>query len=153
MATDAKFEDSYSMPIRLEAFDYEDLQVVSALCQDSVISGEDISWQPKKGRLTLLLHRFRWEEKSLKPERVRSLLIINDVRKVSSKAFSVNDKKSVYSLMSLKFESFDDLGGRLSIIFSKDSMIAASIECLNIKLQDVTRPYQAPSGNKPKHDE
>lgn len=153
MATDAKFEDSYSMPIRLEAFDDEDLQVVSALCQDSVISGEDISWQPKKGRLTLLLNRFRWEEKSLKPERVRSLLIINDVRKVSSKAFSVNDKKSVYSLMSLKFESFDDLGGRLSIIFSKDSMIAASIECLNIKLQDVTRPYQAPSGNKPKHDE
>ena len=153
MATDAKFEDSYSMPIRLEAFDDEDLQVVSALCQDSVISGEDISWQPKKGRLTLLLNRFRWEEKSLKPERVRSLLIINDVRKVSSKAFSVNDKNSVYSLMSLKFESFDDLGGRLSIIFSKDSMIAASIECLNIKLQDVTRPYQAPSGNKPKHDE
>ena len=153
MATDAKFEDSYSMPIRLEAFDDEDLQVVSALCQDSVISGEDISWQPKKGRLTLLLNRFRWEEKSLKPERVRSLLIINDVRKVSSKAFSVNDKKSVYSLMSLKFESFDNLGGRLSIIFSKDSMIAASIECLNIKLQDVTRPYQAPSGNKPKHDE
>ena len=153
MATDAKFEDSYSMPIRLEAFDYEDLQVVSALCQDSVISGEDISWQPKKGRLTLLLNRFRWEEKSLKPERVRSLLIINDVTKVSSKAFSVNDKNRVYSLMSLKFESFDDLGGRLSIIFSKDSVIAASIECLNIKLQDVTRPYQAPSGNKPKHDE
>ena len=48
MATDAKFEDSYSTPIRLEALDDEDLQVVSALCQDSVLSGEDISWQPKK---------------------------------------------------------------------------------------------------------
>ena len=153
MATDAKFEDSYSTPIRLEAIDDEDLQVVSALCQDSVLSGEDISWQPKKGRLTLLLNRFRWEEKLLKPERVRSLLIIHDVTKVSSKAFSVNEKNKVYSLMSLKFEATDEIGGKLSIIFSNVSMIAASIECLNIKLQDVTRPYQAPSGNKPKHDE
>ena len=152
MTTDAKFEDSYSTPIRLDAIDDEDLQVVSALCQDSVLSGEDISWQPRKGRLTLLLNRFRWEERSTKPERVRSLLIIYDVTKVSSKAFSINDKNKIYSLMSLKFEAFDDLGGRLSIIFSKDSMIAVSIECLNIKLQDVTRPYQAPSGNKPKHD-
>ena len=153
MATDAKFEDSYSTPIRLEAIDDEDLQVVSALCQDSVLYGEDISWQPKKGRLILLLNRFRWEEKSLKPERVRSLLIIHDVTKVSSKAFSVNEKNKVYSLMSLKFEATDEIGGKLSIIFSNVSMIAASIECLNIKLQDVTRPYQAPSGNKPKHDE
>jgi hypothetical protein len=153
MAIDAKFEDSYSTPIRLEVFDDEDLQVVSALCQDSVLSGEDISWQSKKGRLTLLLNRFRWEEKSLKPERVRSLLIIHDVTKVASKAFSINDKNKVYSLISLKFEAIDEIGGKLSVIFSNDSMIAASIQCLNIKLQDVTRPYQAPSGNKPKHDE
>ena len=55
--------------------------------------------------------------------------------------------------MSLKFEATDEIGGKLSIVFSNVSMIAASIECLNIKLQDVTRPYQAPSGNKPKHDE
>ena len=55
--------------------------------------------------------------------------------------------------MSLKFEATDEIGGKLSIIFSNVSMIAASIECLNIKLQDVTRPYQAPSGNKTKHDE
>ena len=95
MTTDAKFEDSYSTPIRLDAIDDEDLQVVSTLCQDSVLSGEDISWQPRKGRLTLLLNRFRWEERSTKPERVRSLLIIYDVTKVSSKAFSINDKNKI----------------------------------------------------------
>ena len=69
METDAKCEDSYSKPIRIEAFDVEDLQVLSALCQDAVVSGEDILWQPKKGRLTFLLNRFRWEEQFDEPER------------------------------------------------------------------------------------
>ena len=153
MNSDAKFEDSYSKPIRIEALDDEDLKVVSALCQDSVVIGKDILWQTKKSRLSLLLNRFRWEEESIEPERVQSLLVIDRVDKVSSRAFSINDKNKIYSLMSLQFDKKDEIGGILNIIFSRDSMIAASIECLEIKLQDVTRPYKAPSGSRPKHYE
>ena len=54
---------------------------------------------------------------------MRSLLIIHDVRKVSSKAFSLNEKNKVYSLMSLKFEAIDEIGGKLSVIFSNKILI------------------------------
>ena len=60
MANDARFEDAYSNTIRLEALDAEDLQVISTLCQDAIVLGQDISWQISKRRLTFLLNRFRW---------------------------------------------------------------------------------------------
>ena len=48
MSNDARFEDAYSNPIRLEALDAEDLQVISTLCQDAIVLGQDISWQISK---------------------------------------------------------------------------------------------------------
>ena len=101
MANDARFEDAYSNPIRLEALDTEDLQVISTLCQDAIVLGQDISWQISKRRLTFLLNRFRWEEHSGEPERVKSLLIFNDVKKVSSKAILRGNVSNIYSLLSL----------------------------------------------------
>ena len=108
MAIDAKYEDAYSNPIRLRALDLEDLQVISTLCQDSIVLGPDISWESSKRRLALLLHRFRWEESYDEPERVRSLLLFNDVKKVSSKSLSRTDVNKIYSLLSLKFEYEDN---------------------------------------------
>ena len=153
MASDARFEDAYSKPIRLEALDIEDLQVISTLCQDAIVLGQDISWQISKRRLTLLLNRFRWEEYSVEPERVRSLLIFNDVKKVSSKAIVRSDIGNIYSLLSLKFELNDEVSGHFTITFADEALIFISAECLDVKLQDVTRPYKSPSGHKPKHEE
>ena len=153
MASDARFEDAYSKPIRLEALDIEDLQVISTLCQDAIVLGQDISWQISKRRLTLLLNRFRWEEYSVEPERVRSLLIFNDVKKVSSKAIVRGDIGNIYSLLSLKYELNDEVSGHFTITFADEALIFISAECLDVKLQDVTRPYKSPSGHKPKHEE
>ena len=153
MANDARFEDAYSNPIRLEALDAEDLQVISTLCQDAIVLGQDISWQISKRRLTFLLNRFRWEEHSDEPERVRSLLIFNDVKKVSSKAILRGDVSNIYSLLSLEFELDDEVSGHFTITFADEALISISAECLDVKLQDVTRPYKSPSGQKPKHEE
>jgi hypothetical protein len=153
MTSDARFENAYSKPIRLEALDIEDLQVISTLCQDAIVLGQDISWQISKRRLTLLLNRFRWEEYSVEPERVRSLLIFNDVKKVSSKAIVRGDIGNIYSLLSLKFELNDEVSGHFTITFADEALIFISAECLDVKLQDVTRPYKSPSGHKPKHEE
>ena len=58
--------------------------------------GPDISWESSKRRLALLLHRFRWEESYDEPERVRSLLLFKDVKKVSSKSLSRTDVNKIY---------------------------------------------------------
>ena len=42
---------------------------------------------------------------------------------------------------------------RDSFAIITEALISISAECLNVKLQDVTRPYKSPSGQKPKHEE
>tara|TARA_B100001142_G_scaffold220042_1_gene218202 strand:- start:30 stop:491 length:462 start_codon:yes stop_codon:yes gene_type:complete len=153
VAIDAKYEDAYSNPIRLRALDLEDLQVISTLCQDSIVLGPDISWESSKRRLAILLHRFRWEESYDEPERVRSLLLFKDVKKVSSKSLSRTDVNKIYSLLSLKFEYEDNISGKFTLTFSDQAYILVAAECLDVNLQDVTRPYKAPSKTKPKHEE
>ena len=78
---DARYEDGATRPINLVARDGDDLAVISALVQDSVLVAGDLRYSKSKRRFALLINRFRWEDgASHAPERVRSLLVLDDVR-------------------------------------------------------------------------
>ena len=57
--SDARFEDGLEKPLRLIAFDAEDLQVLSAMTQDAVLPVAQMAWQSSERRFALLLNRFR----------------------------------------------------------------------------------------------
>ena len=84
--TDARFEDASGAPLNLGAMDPDDLQVLSALLQDSVFTVRDISWQKRHRRLALLLNRIRREDgvHAEPPERVRAMLVVENVLGVAS---------------------------------------------------------------------
>ncbi len=159
MTEDARFEDGAERPLRLKAEDAEDLTVVAALVQDAVLPATDMKWERGRRRFSFLLNRFRWEDKTAAErrgrgvERVRSLLVIEDVLKVWQQGLSVRDADTVLSLLTLTFEPGEDGTGRLILTFSGDGAVALDIETINIVLQDVTRPYVAPSGKAPRHPE
>jgi hypothetical protein len=54
-------------------------------------------------------------------------------------------------MLDLQFEPGEDGAGRVVITLAGDGAIAAQVECLDIDLRDVTRPYAAPSGKAPEH--
>ena len=62
--SDARFEDGMDKPLRLIAFDAEDLQVVSAMTQDAVWPAAQMAWHSKERRFAVLLNRFRLEAHS-----------------------------------------------------------------------------------------
>jgi hypothetical protein len=152
MTQDARFEDGDQSPLRLNAITAQDLEVLSSLVQDAVLQGSDVSWQPAKRRLVLLINRYRWENNLAQPERARALLTINDVLAVRSQGIDPADKDTVFSLLSMAFAPSEDGAGTLSLTLSGDGDIAVDIECLDLTVQDVTRPYLAPSRSTPKHD-
>jgi hypothetical protein len=39
----------------------------------------------------------------------------------------------------------------VTLVLAGDGAIRASVECLDVTLKDVTRPYLAPSRHMPKH--
>ncbi|ABV92720.1 conserved hypothetical protein [Dinoroseobacter shibae DFL 12 = DSM 16493] len=158
MTEDARFEEGGERPLRLRAEDADDLQVISALTQDAVFPASEIAWRASERRLALLINRFRWEDKPRaerrgRPvERVQSMLVIDDVLKVRSAGVQRGDADTILSILSLNFAAGEDGSGTVELILAGDGAIAAQVECLNVTLQDVTRPYLAPSRKAPSHD-
>lgn len=155
--TDARFEEGGEAPLRLVAQDAEDLKVISTLLQDAVLPLTELAFDARRRRFALLLNRFRWEDRAEAErigrayERVRSLLVVEDVRKVQTMGFDRADKELVLSLLSMSFEPAEDGAGRLTLTLAGDGAIALDVEALEIRLDDVTRPYRAPSGKVPGH--
>ena len=154
---DAKFEDGGEVPLHLVAQDPEDLKVISTLVQDAVLPATELAFDPRRRRFALLLNRFRWEDRveaeraGRAYERVRSVLVVEDVRKVQTMGFDRAEKDLVLSLLSMDFADGEDGTGRLTLTLAGDGAIALDVEALDLRLEDVTRPYIAPSHKMPQH--
>lgn len=155
MTGDATFEDGREAPLYLGALDPDDLQVISGLVQDAVLPVTEMRWRAGERRFALLLNRFRWEDAARErhgPERVQSLLVIDNVLGVASQGIDRSDRDTILSLLALGFEPGADGTGRVILTLAGDGAIRLEVEALEITLKDVTRPYRAPSGKVPQHD-
>jgi hypothetical protein len=154
---DARFEDAAERPLRLKAETPEDLAVLSALLQDAVGKVGDVVWMRRRRRLVVFLNRFRWEDRDAaaragRPfERVRSALLIDSALAVRAMGVAPGRKDQTVSLLSIDFEPGEDCAGVVHLILAGDGEIAIDVECLDISVADVTRPYLAPSGKAPEH--
>lgn len=159
MTEDASFADGDERPLRLIAHEAADLGVISALVQDAILPASEMVWQPRQRRFALLLNRFRWEDplnangRRRRAERVQSVLHFDDVVKVRSQGLDPAQKDLVLSLLALDFTPGADGTGTLTLTLAGDGVIALDLEALNITLQDVSRPYRAPSGKVPRHED
>jgi hypothetical protein len=158
MNQDAGFNDALDRPLNLGAQDAEDLQVISSLTQDAVLTVDDLKWNRAERQVVTLLKRFRWEDVELAkqqgrdPERVQSLLVIQNATGLASQGIDRKQLDIVLSLMSLEFSGAEDGVGDLILTFSGDGALKVQIDGLDVALRDVTRPYVAPSKQVPNHD-
>jgi hypothetical protein len=154
--TDARFEDGRDAPLNLGAQDGEELQVLSALIQDAIFPITEMKWQAKQHRFGLLLNRFRWEEGArvqTTPERVQSLLVIDNVLSVASLGVDRAETDMILSILTTTFEAGSDGAGDIVFTLAGDGAIRLSVEAIEMTLKDVTRPYKAPSKKAPSHPE
>ncbi len=154
---DARFEDADEAPLRLIAQAPDDVPVLSALLQDAVFPITEMRYDRKARRFALLLNRFRWEDRAAaeaakRPyERVRSLLVIEDVLAVRTGGIDRADKSVVLSALALTFAPGADGTGTLTLTLAGDGAVALDVEAVDLRLDDVTRPYAAPSRKVPDH--
>lgn len=155
MTEDAKFEDGREAPLNLGAMEAEDLKILSSLAQDAVFPITEMTWQPTKRRFGLLLNRFRWEDRGRErhgPERVQSLLVVDNVLRVASQGIDRSDKDTILSLLAITFEPGTEGAGHVLLTLAGDGALRLEVEALEVTLKDVTRPYRAPSGKVPHHE-
>ena len=156
---DARFSDAREAPLRLRAVDADDLKVISALLQDAVFPVGEMRFQRCKRRFVALVNRFRWEDRAAAErrgrgyERVQSLLTVDDVRGAATLGIDMAERDTVLSLLSVGFEPGEDGAGRITLVLAGDGAVALDVECIEVALRDVTRPYLAPSRKAPHHPE
>lgn len=152
MTEDARFEDASDGPVALRALDADDLKVISTLVQDAVFPTAEMTWDRRRRRFAILLNRFRWEESgATPPERVQSVLVIEDAMAVATQGLDRADDALVLSLLALDWTPGADGTGRITLVLAGDGAIAVDVEALEVTLRDVTRPYVAPSRRAPGH--
>ena len=157
MMADARFEDGDVAPLRLIAQSAADVPVISALLQDAVLPVGEMRLDRKRRRLVALVNRFRWEDREAalnagRPyERVRSLLTIEDVLAAQTLGVDLSSRDTVLSILSLDWQPGQDGTGRLVLTLAGDGAVALEVEALDARLDDVTKPYVAPSRRAPDH--
>jgi hypothetical protein len=158
--TDARFEEADEKPLRLRAQSPEDLEVISALVQDAAARAGDLAWMRRRRRFALVLNRFRWEDRERaeragrRYERVRTVVLIEHVKAVRASGVDPREADQALSVLRLVYDPSpdpEDPSGVLRVILAGDGEVAVEVEYLDLRLEDVTRPYLAPSGKAPEH--
>lgn len=137
----------------LKAGDAEDLEIISARLQDAVGRLKDFAWLPKERRFAVLLNRFRWEDAKGPGTRVQAALRFDGVSRVQSSHVKQGVADAVVSLLAIRFTQAgdDDPGGMIELTLAGGGAFRLAVECIDVELTDLTRPWTA--RGKPSHED
>ena len=139
--------------LKLIAKTEEDLRVLSAHLQDSIVKTSDIANLRKNRMFLLQLNRFMWEdvEKGVfrKNKRIRSILKFENVINVLSKNISQIKKDGFLDFLAIETNKMPDNNYEMKIIFAGDSVIRIISEVIEVTLDDQGEAWD--TKNRPKH--
>ncbi|HEV8016086.1 MAG TPA: DUF2948 family protein [Stellaceae bacterium] len=141
--------------LKLRAADAEDLAVISAILQDSLVTIGEMTYLPEERRFALVANRFRWEPdagpaqpKRGKAERVLTGICIDGVSAVSRRGFHPRDSDRILSLLALRLEG-EGAPHALILDFAGGSSVRLEVERIMCHLDDLGEPW--PTRWRPKH--
>ena len=139
--------------LKLLAETDEDLRVISAHLQDSIVNLANIASLRKNKIFLVQLSRFMWEdvEKGVfrKNKRIRSILKFDNVLEVNSKNINQNGEENFLDFLAIESHKMPDKNYEMKLIFSGDSMVKIVAEVIEVTLDDQGAPWD--TKNKPKH--
>ena len=140
--------------LKLIARTKEDLRVVSAHLQDSIVSVADIANLKKNKIFLMQLNRFMWEdvEKGVfrKNKRIRTILKFENVMNVLSININQLKKDKFLDFLAIETSITPDKNYEMKIIFAGDSIIKVISEVIEVTLDDQGEAWD--TKNKPKHN-
>ena len=139
--------------LKLIARTEEDLRVVSAHLQDSIVSVSNIASLKKNNIFLMQLNRFMWEdvEKGVfrKNKRIRTILKFENVLNVLSKNVNQLKKDKFLDFLAIETSKMPDNNYEMNIIFAGNSIIRVLSEAIEVTLDDQGEAWD--TKNKPKH--
>ncbi len=139
--------------LKLMALDSDDLQVISACCQDAVLKVGEVQYLPTEKRLVMSMNRFAWEtapeagrnhdHAALNShERRKSVLQFARVNKVQASGIDPSDKDMVISILAITFEENDSPSGIVELVLAGDGAVRMEVECIEVQLADTSAAWE-----------
>ena len=140
--------------LKLLATSDEDLRVIAAHLQDSIVSPQDIANLKKNKIFLIQMNRFMWEdvEKGVfrKNKRIRTVLKFDNVISVLSKNINIEDNKSFLDFLTIESFLLPDKNYEIKLIFAGNSVIKIKVEVIDVSLDDQGSPWETKT--QPKHN-
>jgi hypothetical protein len=126
-------------PLKLLAFDDEDLKVLSVHLQDAELKVADIVYLPRERRFAFAADRFDWEASALEKtnRRRRTAVHFEGVTKVCSRGIDKDNGEAQLVLLGLSFQPGEAPGGAVHLMFLDGSCIKLDVECLEAAFKDL----------------
>ena len=133
--------------LKLIARTEEDLRVVSAHLQDSIVSVSDIANLKKNKIFLMQLNRFMWEdvEKGVfrKNKRIRTILKFENVMNVLSRNINQLKKDKFLDFLAIETNITPDKNYEMKIIFAGNAIIRVISEVIEVTLDDQGAAWKA----------
>ena len=124
----------------------EDLKVISAYLQDSIVIIKDIVFLKKNRTFIMILNRFMWEDLEKggfkKNRRIRSAIKFEEVLEVHSKNINQKNKNKALEYLAIKCSLVSNNFFKIKIFFSGDSIITLISEVIEVAMNDLGKPWK-----------
>ena len=139
--------------LKLIGNNVEDLKIISAYCQDSIVKIKDIVYLKENKIFIVMLSRFMWEdlEKGVfrNYKRIKSVLKFNFIENVLAKNINQQQKNRNLELLAIKSNYNQNNLYDTSLIFSGNNIILLKSEEIDVMLDD--QEYFWEVKHSPKH--
>ena len=139
--------------LKLIGKNQEDLKVISAYIQDSIVAVKDIVFLKKNRIFIMMVNRFMWEdvEKVLlkQNKRIRCAIKFEEVLKVKSKEINQENKNKFLECLAIKYKEISNNNYKIKIFFSGDNIITLISEAIKVAIHDVGKAWNVK--HIPKH--
>ena len=132
--------------LRLMAKNQDDLTVISAYLQDSIVIVRDIVFLKKNMTFIMIVNRFMWEdvEKGVfrQNKRIRCAVKFEEVLKVKSQNVNQRNKNKPLEYLAIECRLNFNKAYEINIFFSGDSIITIISEAIEVVMYDLGKPWE-----------
>ncbi len=136
-------DDKYK--INLIGKNQDDLRIISAYLQDSIVTVKDIVFLKQNRTFVMIVNRFMWEGAEKinfrKNKRIRCAVKFEEVIKVESRNINQKNKNKPMECLAMECSASNDQTYKTMIFFAGNGIITLISETIEIVLQDLGKSW------------
>tara|TARA_Y100000590_G_scaffold58314_1_gene61622 strand:- start:316 stop:765 length:450 start_codon:yes stop_codon:yes gene_type:complete len=139
--------------IKLIGKNEEDLKIISAYIQDSVVTVKDMVFLKKNRMFLLIVNRFMWENivdsSNKENQRVKCAIKFEGIFEVKSKKINQQNKEKRLEFLTIECNRILDKNYEIKFFFAGGSIITLISEFIEVSMHDLGKPWAVK--HVPKH--